>query len=242
MEITYFEDYNQLTERAFGLLIGELRKKPDLLLCTATGNSPRGVYRKLVEKGKSEPSLVQRLRVIKLDEWYGVSHNSKGSCELYLRSHLVDPLHIDRERFISFRSDAPDPEGECGRIRSALEREGPADIAILGLGTNGHLGFNEPGRQLEPHCHLTPLTPESQQHGMMKHATHKPAYGMTLGMSDILASIVILLMVSGQGKEEALSSLLKGKITTGCPATFLWLHDRVHCLVERCSPGPLGQD
>jgi galactosamine-6-phosphate isomerase len=242
MEITYFEDYNLLADWAFELLIGELRKKPDLLLCAATGNSPRGIYRRLTEMGKADPSLVNRLRIIKLDEWSGVSHNSRGSCESYLHTHLVEPLHIDQDRFISFRSDAPDPEKECRRIGSILEREGPVDVAVLGMGTNGHLGFNEPGSRMEPHCHLTPLTLESQQHSMMHHLRHKPAYGMTLGMSDILASSVILLIVAGKGKEEALSSLLEGKITTGCPATFLWLHERVYCMVERSSPNQLGQD
>jgi len=233
MEISYFENYDLLAAQAFDLILGEIRKKPDALICTATGKSPGGIYRKMVAQGNTEPSLFSRLRIIKLDEWYGITPDSEGSCESYLRAHLLDPLQIGRERYISFLSNVPDPDKECSRISTALQSEGPVDLAILGLGTNGHLGFNEPGMRLEPRCHLARLTTESQQHGMMQHLFPKPEYGMTLGMGDILASGMIVLIVAGEGKKEALTTLLEGKISTGCPASFLWLHDHVFCLVEQ---------
>ena len=231
MELTYFHDYEQLSETGTRHLLDRIREKPGLLICTATGNSPTGIYRRLVEFLQMERSLARMIRIIKLDEWAGIGHGSEGSCEHYLRNHLLDPLNIDQARFISFASDAEDPGRECERIGSRLAKEGPIDVAILGLGKNGHLGFNEPAAALEPHCHLVNLTSESRAHSMMKHTPQKPAKGMTLGMKDILSSNMIILVVSGEGKEEAFSTLLSGKITTSCPASFLWLHERVHCLV-----------
>ena len=231
MDIAYFQEADRLNETAAGLLLDQIREKPDLLLCAATGNSPTGIYKKLVASLSAEPSLSGQLRIIKLDEWAGIEHGGEGSCERYLRQHLLSPLRIEEARFVSFISDAPDPNQECKRIRQRLAEEGPIDVAILGLGKNGHLGFNEPAGQLEPYCHLATLTPTSKGHGMMKHARQKPAQGMTLGMTELLSARMIILVVSGAGKEEARSTLLGGKITTACPASFLWLHDRVHCMV-----------
>ena len=235
MDFAFFQEYDQLSETAARLLHDQIRLKPGLLLCTATGNSPLGLYQRLAAIMAGERTGSEQLRIIKLDEWAGIEHGSEGSCERYLRNHLLTPLNIDDERFISFVSDATDPIMECERIRSRLSKEGPIDVAILGLGKNGHLGFNEPADQLEPHCHLIPLTDTSKGHHMMNHARQKPAHGMTLGMKEILSSRMIILVVSGKGKKEALSTLLSGKITTSCPASFLWLHNRVHCMVLKAS-------
>jgi len=231
MDIVYFEDFSRLSEAASAMVVDQLRASPGLLLCAATGKSPEGLYRSLAEHNAAEPSLFSRLRIIKLDEWSGLKPEDPGTCEYYIRHHLLGPLGIDDQRFISFSPEAVDPEEECHLVRSRLEKEGPIDLAILGLGKNGHLGFIEPGQQLEPHCHVARLTHESRQHNMMQHVPSKPEYGMTLGMKDILAAKRIILIVAGKGKEEAISVLLSGKITTACPASFLWLHNRVHCMV-----------
>jgi galactosamine-6-phosphate isomerase len=233
MNITYFHEYEQLSETAAGLILDQIRLKPDLLLCAATGNSPIGIYSRLAALAEQEPPLFGQLRIIKLDEWAGIAHGSEGSCERYLRHHMLNPLKIDDARYISFVSDATDPIRECERIRFRLSEEGPIDIAVLGLGKNGHLGFNEPAGLLEPHCHLTPLTATSKGHDMMNHARQKPAQGMTLGIKEILSANMIILVVSGKGKGEAMSTLLSGKITTSCPASFLWLHDKVYGMIMK---------
>ncbi len=172
------------------------------------------------------------MRIVKLDEWWRLPADDRRTCEVYLQQKLIGPLGIGQSRYISFDSDAPDPEQECLRVRSSLEREGPIGLAVLGLGKNGHLGLNEPGPFLHPVCHRATLSPETRQHPMLNHSGPAPESGLTLGMRDILSSEVILLIVSGSGKEKALDQLRSGKITTDCPATFLWTHPRVHCLVN----------
>jgi galactosamine-6-phosphate isomerase len=231
MRIEYFNDYTQLSKKASSVVRKEVSKKSDLLLCASSGSSPGGLYKEMVDISENDPELFLEIRILQLDEWWRVPHNSKGTSEHYLRSALIDPMGIRDDRYISFLSSTIDPEKECFKIQSLLLRKGPIDLCILGMGKNGQIGFNESGQELEPHCHLATLSEESRAHEMMKHATEKPAYGFTLGIKDILSSRRILLLVSGSGKKEATRHLLSGQITTRCPATFLRLHDQVDCLI-----------
>ncbi|MGW8316891.1 MAG: 6-phosphogluconolactonase [Bacteroidales bacterium] len=231
MEFSYYSDSGLLSKKAAELSMREISADPGLLFCAATGNSPELLYENLVMEFQANPAFFKRIRIIKLDEWWGIPPDDPGTCESYLQEKLVGPLGITGNRFLSFASDAPDPNKECLRIQSALEREGPIGLAVLGLGKNGHLGLNEPGPELELFSHQSRLSGITRQHAMVEHLESKPESGMTLGMKEILSSKVILLIVSGEGKEDAFHALLSGRITTFCPASFLWLHPRVHCLV-----------
>ncbi len=221
-----------MSMQAAALVIKELEKKKDLSLCAATGNSPQGVYEALVSEHQKNKNLFRELRIVKLDEWCGLPANDSGTCEHYLCTRLLKPLGISSHRYLGFSSDAMNPETECQRIRSTLKRMGPIDLCVLGLGKNGHLGFNEPGRFVQPHGHVAKLTEQSRHHTMIQEVDTKPKYGMTLGLWNILSSKRIILLVSGSGKEETRNKLLSGKLTTQCPATFLWLHSNVDCLVN----------
>lgn len=235
MNITYCKDTQQMSRQAGSLVLAEIEKKNDLLLCAATGHSPEGLYSELERKSKTDPSTFKKLRVLKLDEWGGLPDNHPSSCEYFLRKLLLEPLNIPSERYISFESDPSDPEKECERIQSELDRHGPVDLSILGLGRNGHLGLNEPGVQLEPHCHVARLSVSSLQHSMLHSTEFKPRYGLTLGMQDILASKKILLLISGMGKGPVIREFLKREVSTQLPASFLWGHPDVACYIDRSS-------
>lgn len=233
MKIEYYHDYAAMSTAGASMVIKALGNKPDMLLCAATGHSPFGLYQELVHRSKPEKNQYGLMRVIKLDEWIGLGHNGEGTCEHYLRSNLINPLAITENRYLAFDTENPDPPEECARMKLQLQQNGPIDLCILGLGKNGHLGFNEPGSYLQPHCHVAQLSHTSQQHGMVARIADTPQYGMTLGMADILASRKIVLLVTGEGKEKAKQRLLSGKISTECPASFLWLHGNVDCLIVR---------
>jgi galactosamine-6-phosphate isomerase len=233
MQITHCSDYRDMSSIAASLVMDQITKKPDLLLCTATGSSPEGLYRKLAAIAGRERQLFEQLRIIKLDEWGGVRENHPVSCEYFLRKKLLEPLGIPPERYISFASDPENPEEECKRISSRLQEEGPIDICILGLGRNGHLALNEPAAGLEPFCHVAALTEESLQHPMIAALEKKPGYGFTLGMKEILHSRKIIMLVSGKGKKQVADKFLDGIISTFLPASFLWLHPHVECLVDQ---------
>ena len=233
MRITLCEDYAEMSTRAADLVADQLTKTPKLLLCTATGASPEGLYEMMGTSYRAEPGLFDQLRILKLDEWGGIPENHPVSCEHYLRSRLLEPLKIPEERYLGFRSDPEDPEGECQAIRSSLDQEGPIDLCILGLGQNGHLGLNEPGSQLEPFCHVARLSEHSLEHSMVASLEIKPRYGLTLGMQEILSSRRIVLLVTGGGKKGMVNRLMEQKISTTLTASLLWTHGKVDCFLDR---------
>lgn len=233
MEIELCETYQELSLKASEVILQELDRKKDLLLCAATGNSPTGTYQLLGEKFKLYPEFFDQLHVVKLDEWGGIPHMHPGTCESYLQGHLIRPLEISKNRYTGFNSDAQDPAKECQAIQYYLNSEGPIDLCILGLGINGHLAFNEPNEDLQAHCHIAMLTSASMKHSMASEMLVKPAYGLTLGMADILQSRKILMLITGKEKRKIVSKFLSEKITTQLPASFLWLHPNVVCLIEK---------
>jgi galactosamine-6-phosphate isomerase len=230
MNINYFSTTEAMSRQAAELVFEEVRLKPSLLLCTATGSSPKNLYHILAEESQKHASLYKKARVMPLDEWIGLP-TAEGSCHAYIKKLVLTPLQIAKEHYFGFNVDAASLERECARIQKQLTLEGPIDVCILGLGKNGHLGFNEPASELQPHCHIANLAPQSQEHGMIVSATAKPTKGLTLGMEDILAAKKIILLVSGDGKEVATWRLLSGDISNNCPATWLWKHDHVDCLI-----------
>jgi len=226
-------DYESLSAQAGALVVSEIRKKRDLLLCAATGRSPIGVYEHLVQASQADHALCDALRVVKLDEWMGIPEDDPGSCECYLRTRLLGPLAVPAGRYTAFTPTAPDPARECQRVQHELDRIGPIDLCILGLGTNGHLGFNEPGPFLTPHCHVARLSEETRRHSMVRSHAEKPQLGLTLGMRNILTARRVVLLVVGESKRQVVTELLSRKVTSALPASLLWLHGRADCFVVR---------
>jgi galactosamine-6-phosphate isomerase len=233
MKILKPDSYDALSLEAASLIIAELKKNKNALLCAATGGSSTGTYAALKQQFDNNREVFSGLRVIKLDEWGGLRKNHPSTCESYLQEHLMGPLQISNDRYISFLSDPKDPVEECGRIAQDLKKAGPIDICILGLGMNGHLALNEPGTFLEAGPHVAKLSESSLMHPMIGANEGKPSYGLTLGMADIFRSAFILLLISGAKKKAITSAWLKGQISTALPASLLWLHPNVVCLIDR---------
>jgi galactosamine-6-phosphate isomerase len=227
MQITRCNSVAELNELASDLLIYEIKQNTHALICAATGNSPTGIYQKFVEKQYSV--IVENLVFIKLDEWYGLGADDAGSCETYLQKNLLKPLEISADRYISFDGKTSDPAKEFERVNQYLEENGPIDLCILGLGTNGHIAFNEPADTLQPHAHLATLSEASLSHNMITGSGAQIKQGMTLGMADILQSKKIILPVFGKSKRAVMQRLMEGKVSSQLPASFLWLHPDVHC-------------
>lgn len=231
MVIRYFSHYDEMSQYGCDLLVKTLKSKPNLLVCAATGKSPSGLYKDLHDAQIENPELCRSMRLISLDEWGGLGQDHPSTCRAYLHHHLIKPLSISADRMVLFRADAVHPTEECRRVQSALDAQLPIDICILGLGVNGHIGFNEPAEHLQDRCHRALLSTDSLQHMMVAEEISKPSFGYTLGMEDILSARHIILLVSGRGKQVAARQLLGGKIDNNFPATHLWKHPNVDCLV-----------
>jgi len=227
------DSYEAMSQRAADIIVAALKKRPNLLLCASAGGTPTRTYSCLAAECKAHARLFSRLRVLQIDEWGGLEPGSPVTCAADLRLKLANPIHLPPRRYVGFRTNAPDPTGECERISKWLAANGPIDVCILGLGLNGHIAMNEPARELTPDAHIAALTKSSQKHGMLRDLASKPKFGFTLGMRDILCSRQILLLVSGAAKRQVLQRLLEPKVSTQFPASFLWLHLNAAILCDR---------
>lgn len=233
MEIEILNSYEEISRKASAIITRQLESKKDMLLCAATGNTPTRTYELLAGQYIHRPEDFAAMQVLKLDEWGGIPMNDAGTCESYLNTRLLSPLQITSERYFSFCSDTPNPDLECRRIQGELTKAGPIDCCVLGLGMNGHIGFNEPAAFLQPGCHVAQLSETTLHHSMVTAMSRQPSYGLTLGMADILQARRILLLVSGSAKKEITRELLSKKVTTSLPASLLWLHGNTICLLDR---------
>ena len=154
-----------------------------------------------------------------------------GTCETFLQQHIVQPLGLREDQLISFHSEEIN-ETECERVTNLIARKGGLDLCVLGLGKNGHLGLNEPGESLQPACHISQLDARTQQHEMLKTADRPVTRGITLGLKDILNAREILLLVTGERKQDATERFLTAKVSTAIPASFLWLHNHFTCVID----------
>ncbi len=232
MKIQYCADYAEMSRLCGEAIVSGLQENPGQLMCTATGNSPAEVYQHLADAYLREPKKFGNVRILKLDEWGGIPSADPNSCETFIKERLLRPLHISSDRYISFQSNPASPEKECERIQREIGRNGPIDTCILGLGKNGHIGFNEPADNLIPFCHVAKLSEKSLEHQMVNTMEPKPSYGLTIGMADILQSKKIILLLTGTGKQDVISKLLSKRITTQLPASLLWLHQDVECYID----------
>ncbi|SDE75491.1 galactosamine-6-phosphate isomerase [Pricia antarctica] len=232
MKVQYCSDYGEMSRSGSDSIVADLREKPGQLICAATGNSPVGVYQNLAASYFDEKEVFKKLRIIKLDEWGGIPSTDPNSCETFIQEKILRPLHISSDRYIAFKSDPVSPRKECQRIQKEIRLNGPIDICILGLGKNGHIGFNEPAEALNSNCHMARLSHQSLQHAMANTMEIKPRYGLTLGMDDILQSKKIILLITGSNKQSVISKLLLKRITKQLPASFLWSHTNVECFID----------
>ncbi len=232
LKVSVARDYEALSRKAASLIISELEKKRDLLLCASAGGTPSGLYRLLGKESRRRPELFSALRVIQIDEWLGVAPEHPASCRNDLQVKLLAPAGIKPGRFFGFNGAHSEPAAECQRMSRLLQREGPVDICILGLGRNGHVAMNEPAEFITSGVHIATLTSGSQKHPLLRAITPKPKRGLTLGIGDILRSRKVLLLVNGAHKRACLSRLLHGRVTSRFPASLLWLHQDAMVLCD----------
>lgn len=228
MKITYLDNYLALSQKAASIIAEEVGKNPSLLFCAATGGSPTGMY---AEMAKNK-SIYAEMRVVKMDEWGIIPLSHPDSCESYLEKHLLSPLGINSERYTTFDTQSQMAEEECERMNGYLKAIGAIDICILGLGKNGHIAFNEPAETLHPEFHKALLAESTIAHDLALSQGPEPAYGLCVGMEGIMQSKKIVFLITGKGKQEALKRIMERKIGTDCPASFLWMHPNVECLID----------
>ena len=222
VEVIVVADAAELAQRAADEIALEIAAKPDLSLLAATGNTPMGAYAELAARQAHGTLETTGLRVAQLDEYLGVSDDDPRSLYRWLETSLTGPLGVTADRVIRFRGNAEDPIADCAAFDAAVAAWGGIDLAVLGLGPNGHLGFNEPPSPADAPTRVVELTPASlESNAGYWGGLPVPRRAVTAGMDVILASKRVLLLVSGARKHQILRRTLEALVTPDLPASLL---------------------
>lgn len=226
-QVNVAENYDAMSTLAANIVLEAVREKPDSVLCVATGASPCGVYAALA-RHRAELGAV---RILELDEWGGLDSGDPATCETYIRKHILVPWGVGDDRYFGFMGCAPSPEAACERMTRQLTMLGRIDVCILGMGADGHIGLNYPAETLP--AHASPTDASTLRHAMLQEAQGLPTHGLTLGMADVLQSRRIVLVINGEAKAQAAERLVSGELSTHFPASLLWTHPNIHCILDR---------
>jgi glucosamine-6-phosphate deaminase len=215
-------DYEALSHAAADAIAATLLRKPDALLLLATGDTPMGAYRELAERRLRGELDTSRVRAAQLDEYAGVALDDRRSLYGWMTRSFAEPLGVPEEHTIRLDASLP-PDVACRRYDAAVAAAGGFELAVLGLGPNGHLGFNEPPIERDAPTRLVPLTPESIRSNARYWGDEDdvPREALTCGMATMLEARQILLVVSGPHKREILRRTLTPPPTADVPASWL---------------------
>jgi glucosamine-6-phosphate deaminase len=222
MRIVVVDDYAALSRAAADAVAGTLARRPDALLLLATGDTPMGAYQVLAERRQRSELDTSRMRVAQLDEYAGLAQGDRRSLYDWMARSFLEPLGVPEARAI--RLDARlSPDVACRRFDEAVQAGGGFDLAVLGLGPNGHLGFNEPPTERDAPTRLVILTPESVRSNARYwgHEDDVPREALTCGLASMLAAREVLLIVSGAHKRAILRRTLAPMPSADVPASWL---------------------
>ena len=225
------DSYEELSTRAAAMLLEAVRRNPRIVLGLPTGRTPIGMYASVVRDCPRE--CFRNVTTFNLDEYVGIEPAHPASYHSFMREHLFQHIDIDPARTHIPNGMAPDPDAECHEYDAAIVRAGHLGLTFLGLGRNGHIGFNEPGSPFEGRTRVVELTESTRQANASLFETgHVPTRALTMGIATILDSREIVLLAAGAGKIDAINRLRSGEITEDFPASALWKHPHVRVLVE----------
>jgi glucosamine-6-phosphate deaminase len=233
-KITIAKTETEFDEKASWYIIGQICGKPNSVIGLSTGRTTGNMHRLVVKQYKQQPFNVSRITFFGLDEVMNVPQEYAGACYTMLKTEIIDGLGIDDRHFLMLPTKSDNWERDCQRFRQELQRRGGIDLLILGLGENGHLGFNQPGTPFESEAWTSRMNPELEQR--IRHETQTPADvslgGVTLGIKDIMHARKIVLVAKGKNKAEMVKQMLLGPITTDIPASVLLLHPNCDILLD----------
>jgi glucosamine-6-phosphate deaminase len=236
LSIHVFETPDQAARALADRLSAELRARPEMVLGLPTGRTPVRLYAELRRRFAQGTLDVARLQTFNLDEFAGVDASDAGSFRHFMQTHLFDGVNVDPARIHFLDGMAADLDGECDRYDWQIEQAGGIDLQILGIGANGHIGFNEPGETLVARTHRVTLHPGTRRDNAALFGgdpARVPAEALTIGMGAILKSASIALMANGERKAQCVERTIRGPLTTRLPASFLQTHRHVDLYLDR---------
>jgi glucosamine-6-phosphate deaminase len=245
VKIRIFRTEEQLADALARRVVTTLQEQPTLVLGLPTGRTPLPLYRALVAHHAKGESDYAKVTTFNLDEFVGIDPSHPGSYRSYMSEHLFDHVNVSKRQTHFLDGQAKDLDAECARFEDRILRAGGIDLQILGIGENGHIGFNEPAGELSPWSHLVRLTLASRRAnagffgGKLQHV---PKEALSMGMSTIMHARSIVLMATGSRKADIIAKTVTGAITTRIPASLLQLHPKVEILLDEAAASTLRSE
>ena len=234
MKIIRCKNYDEMSAAAAKVVAEAIATKPDLVLGLATGSTPEGMYAELVKAYKAGEVDFSKVTTVNLDEYCGLQPEHDQSYRYFMQSNLFDHVNVDPARTFLPAGNVEDFEAEAARYEKMVAELGYADLQILGVGGNGHIGFNEPAESILADTHVTALKPETIRANSRFFASvdDVPKYALTMGVGTIMNARHIVLMASGKVKADAIAALLGDTVSTLCPVTLLKMHPNVTVICD----------
>ena len=234
MNIIIAKDYAALSEKAARIIIETVRAKPDAVLGLATGTTPLGLYKRLIADHKENGTSYKHIRAVNLDEYKGLPKDHPQSYAYFMRKNLFDHIDIDVNNTYIENGMAEDDQAECKRYDEILEKY-PRDIQLLGLGSNGHIAFNEPNTPFDSMTHVVTLAESTVKDNarLFSDISEVPRKAFTMGIKQIMQARQILILASGANKADAVYKTVCGKVTEEVPASVLQLHPNCILIADK---------
>ena len=218
--------YEELSTRAAAIICGQVVMKPNCILGLATGSSPVGAYKKIAEKNKLGEVDFSNVKSVNLDEYVGLNGDHEQSYRYFMNNNLFKYINIDINNTYVPNGCATDVEAECKGYDALIEKLGGIDLQLLGIGYDGHIGFNEPDTYFEKATHKVTLDESTIEANSRFFASRDdvPTQAITMGMGGIMSAKKVLLIANGKGKRDIVEKAFFGPITPSVPASILQLH------------------
>ena len=237
MKIYKAKDYKDMSRKAANIISAQVIMKPNCVLGLATESTPIGTYAQLVEWYNKGDLDFSEVTTVNLDEYKGLPRTNDQSYYYFMHQHLFDRVNIDSERTNVPNGMEPDAEKECGRYEELIRSLGGVDLQLLGLGHNGHIGFNEPGEAFEKETHCVDLTESTIEANKRFFASAEdvPKQAYTMGIKTIMQAKKILVVVNGEAKADIVERAFFGPVTPEVPASILQLHNDVTVIADEAA-------
>lgn len=226
MRIIHTENYEQLSQKTANIIAAQINLKPNSVLGLATGSTPIGTYSNLIKMCKSGDVSFADITTVNLDEYCGLTPDNPQSYRYFMNEHLFNHVNIDIEKTNVPSGIAEDAQAECERYDALIESLGGTDIQLLGIGHDGHIGFNEPDSVFTKETHIVKLDQQTINANarFFDSIDDVPRSAVTMGMKAIMSAKKVILVASGKDKQAILHTALFGPITPTVPASILQLH------------------
>ena len=237
MRIVRVKDYDDMSRKAGNILAAQVVAKPDCVLGLATGSTPIGAYKRLIEGYEAGDLDFSQVKTYNLDEYRGLPGDHDQSYRYFMNVNLFDHVNIDKANTHVPDGLAEDYEAACAAYDEAVAAAGGQDLQLLGIGNNGHIGFNEPGDAFVKGTHCVDLTESTIQANsrLFDSIDDVPRQAFSMGIGTIMAARTILVMASGEAKAQAVHDMIYGPITPSCQASILQLHPNVVVVADEAA-------